>query len=124
MTDFDALLKRSFAQAHEPADDGFSVQVAHGVARSERALRVRNAFQTGAWTIAGGAVLFGVYGIAMNIAPEVLTGLGFGMSRAHEALSGPGVSMMQSVGAGMTQILLAAGALAGGLVAYRATQQD
>ena len=125
MSDFDALLKRSFAEAHdEPADDGFSVQVGHAVARTERALRARNAFQTGAWAIAGGAVLFGAYGIAMNIAPDVLTSLGFGMSRAHEALTGPGANMMQTIGAGMTQILLVAGTLAGGLVAYRATQQD
>ena len=34
MTDFDALLKRSFAEAHEPADDGFAVNVAHAVAQA------------------------------------------------------------------------------------------
>ena len=28
MTDFDALLKRSFAEAHEPVDDGFTVKSA------------------------------------------------------------------------------------------------
>jgi hypothetical protein len=123
MSDFDALLKRSFAEAHEPADDGFSVQVRHGVARSERAVRVRNAFQTGAWTIAGGAVLFGVYGIAMNIAPDVLTSLGFGMSRAHEALTGPGANVMLAISAVLPQIMLATGAIAGGVVAYRATQE-
>jgi hypothetical protein len=123
MTDFDALLKRSFAEAHEPADDGFSVQVSHVVARKERVARVRNAFQTGAWAVAGGAVLFGVYGLVMNMAPEVLASLGFGMSRAHQVITGPGANAMQTVSAGMTQILLVTGALAGGLVAYRSTQE-
>jgi hypothetical protein len=123
MSDFDALLKRSFAEAHEPADDGFSVQVGHAVARGERAARVRNALQNGAWAIAGGAVLFCAYGMLMNFAPGVLTSLGFGMSRAHEALTGPGANMVQSLTAGMTQILLVTGALAGGLVLYRSTQE-
>lgn len=123
MTDFDTLLKRSFAEAHEPADDGFSVSVSHAVARKERLAGVRNALQAGAWTIAGATVLFAVYGVAMNMAPEVLTSLGFGMSRAHEVLSGPGANAVQTISAGMTQILLVTGALAGGLVAYRATQE-
>jgi len=123
MTDFDALLKRSFAEAHEPADDGFSAQVGYAVARGERGARIRNAFQTGAWVIAGGAVLFGLYGMSMNFAPGVLTSLGFGMSRAHEVLSGPGANMMQVVSAGLVQIMLVTGAIAGGLVAYRATQE-
>ncbi len=123
MTDFDALLKRSFAEAHEPADDGFSVRVSHAVARSEQVARLRNAFQTGAWAVAGGAVLFGAYGLIMNLAPDVLTSLGFGMSRAHQVITGPGANAMQAVSAGMTQILLVTGALAGGLVAYRATQE-
>ena len=36
MSDFDAMLKRSFAEAHEPVDDGFTVSVTHAVAGSER----------------------------------------------------------------------------------------
>ncbi|MBI3437748.1 MAG: hypothetical protein HY054_03690 [Proteobacteria bacterium] len=123
MTDFDSLLKRSFAEAHEPADDGFSVSVTDAVTRTERLARLRNALQTGAWAIAGVAVLFGVYGMIMNIAPGVLTSLGFGMLRAHQVITGPGANAMQAVSAAMTQILLVTGALAGGLVAYRATQE-
>jgi hypothetical protein len=122
MSDFDALLKRSFAEAHEPADEGFSVNVGHAVARGERVARIRNGVQTGAWAIAGGAVLFGLYGMTMSFAPDVLASLGFGMSRAHEAITGPGANVMQTLSAGMTQILLVTGAIAGGLVAYRATQ--
>jgi hypothetical protein len=123
MTEFDALLKRSFAEAHEPADDGFSVNVGHAVARHERAARVRNAAQTGALAVAAGAVALGLYSIAMNLAPDVLTSLGFGMLRAQSMLSGPGADMVRNVGAGLTQILLVTGAIAGGLVAYRATQE-
>ena len=123
MTDFDALLKRSFAEAHEPADDGFSVHVSHVVARNERVARIRNAAQTGAWAVAGVAVLYGVFGLAMSVAPDVVTSLGFGMSRAHEVITGPGANMAQTISAGMTQILLVTGAIAGGLVAYRATQE-
>ncbi|MBS0384150.1 MAG: hypothetical protein JSS00_02235 [Proteobacteria bacterium] len=123
MSDFDALLKRSFAEAHEPADDGFSIQVSHAVARNERVARIRNAAQSGAWAVAAAAILFGLYGLAMNIAPDVLTSLGFGISRAHDVISGPGANAMQTLSAGMTQILLVVGAIAGGLVAYRATQE-
>ncbi len=123
MTDFDALLKRSFAEAHEPADDGFSVNVSRAVGRSERLARIRNSVQTGAWAVAGAAVLYGVFGLAMSVAPDVLTSLGFGMSRAHEVITGPGANMAQNISAGMTQILLVTGAIAGGLVAYRATQE-
>ena len=123
MSDFDALLKRSFAEAHEPADEGFAVQVSHAVARNERLARIRNAAQTGAWVVAGGAVAFGIYGLAMSVAPDVLASLGFGMSRAHSVINGPGADMMRTLSAGMTQILLVTGAIAGGFAAYRATQE-
>ena len=47
MNDFDALLNRSFAEAHdEPADDGFAVKVSHAVAMRERGLQIRNAAYT------------------------------------------------------------------------------
>ena len=123
MSDFDAFLTRSFAEAHEPADDGFSVHVARAVSRNERLARIRNTVQSSAWVVAGGAVAFGLYGLAMSVAPDVLASLGFGMSRAHEVITGPGANMAQTIGAGMTQILLVTGAIAGGLVAYRATQE-
>ena len=48
MTDFDALLKRSFAEAHEPADDGFAVNVTHVVAMREAGLKARSYMQYGA----------------------------------------------------------------------------
>lgn len=123
MTDFDSLLKRSFAEAHEPADDGFSVQVSHAVARAERMAQVRSAAQTGAWAVAAAAIAYGVYGLAMSMAPEVVTSLGFGMLRAHQVITGPGANAMQVIGASLPQIFLITGVLAGGMVAYRATQE-
>ena len=123
MTEFDTLLKRGFAEAHEPADDGFSGNVAHGVARHENAAKIRNAAQTGAWAIAGAAVLYGLYGMVMTFAPDILASVGFGVVRAQAAINGPGADMMRSLSAGLTQILLITGAIAGGLVAYRATQE-
>ena len=122
MSDFDALLKRSFAEAHEPADDGFSVSVSHAVARNERVASIRNAAQTGALAVAAASVAVGLYAMAMGFAPDVLASLGFGLARAHSTLSGPMADMTRNIGGALTQVLLVTGAIAGGLVAYRATQ--
>jgi hypothetical protein len=128
MNDFDALLKRSFAEADEPADNGFSVSVGHGVARSEFGLKVRNATYAVGMATAGIAVLYGAYGVASSFGPELLASAGIEVARAHGAISGaPSVSgaaqgMLQSLGAGLTQVMLILGALAGGAVAYRAAQ--
>ncbi len=130
MNDFDALLKRSFAEAHEPADDGFSVNVSHAVARSESALKVRNAAYSVGMAAAGAAILYGAYTVATAFGQEFLAAAGLEVARAHGALSSaPSVSgaaqgFLQSLSAGfMTQVLLATAALAGGAVAYRATQE-
>jgi hypothetical protein len=137
MSDFDALLKRSFAEAHEPQDDGFSVNVAHGVARSEKALQIRNAIQSTGMALGGAAALYGVYVFLGAYGDEFLATFGLEVARIHGSLSGaPSVAdatgnaagnaagLLQSLGAGLTQVLLIAGALAGGAVAYRAVQQD
>ena len=137
MSDFDALLKRSFAEAHEPQDDGFSVNVARGVARSEKALQIRNAIQSTGMALGGAAALYGVYVFVGAYGQEFLAMLGLEVARIHGSLSGvPSVvdatanaagetqGLLQSLGAGLTQVLLIAGALAGGTVAYRAVQQD
>ena len=58
---FDALMKRSFAEAPEPADDGFAVNVGHAVARRERTLKLRSYFQYGALTLGAAAVSYGLY---------------------------------------------------------------
>ncbi len=128
MTDFDALLKRSFAEAPEPADDGFSVQISRAVAHREKTAKVRNTAYTVGMATAAVAIFYGAYSLASVYGQEVLASAGLELARAHGAISGaPSVSgtaqgMLQSFGAGLTQMLLVFGALAGGAVAYRASQ--
>jgi hypothetical protein len=129
MTDFDALLKRQFAEAHdEPADDGFSVRVTHAVAFRERANQLRAIAQQVGFAAAGAAIVYGVYSLASTFGQDIMAMVGLEVARAHGALTeapsigGAAQSVMQSMGAGMTQILLITAALAGGAVAYRATQ--
>ncbi len=137
MSDFDALLKRSFAEAHEPQDDGFSASVAHAVARSEQALQVRNVIQSLGMAVGGAAALYGVYSFVGVFGPDFLASAGLELSRLQNSLSaapslnqaagdaaGATQGMLQSLGAGLTQVLLLTGVLAGGAVAYRAAQQD
>jgi hypothetical protein len=129
MNDFDALLKRSFAEAPEPVDDGFTVRVGHAVARREAAVKVRNVVQSVGMAAAGAVALYAVYGLVSTFGQEVMATAGLEVARAHGALSSaPSISgaaqgVMQSLSAGMmTQLLLIAAALAGGAVAYRAVQ--
>ena len=91
MSDFDALLKRSFAEAHEPADDGFSVRVSHVVARNERGVEIRNAVQTSAFAIAGAVVLYAFYGMALQFGPDFLASVGFGVARARSTVGEPAI---------------------------------
>lgn len=137
MSEFDALLKRSFAEAHEPADDGFAANVVHAVARKEKALQLWSMFQNVGMAVGGAIALYGVYVFAGAFAPDFLATMGVEVGRIQNALSGvPSVSavtgdaageaqgLLRSLGAGLTQVLLIAGALAGGAAAYRAAQQD
>ncbi|MEZ5961558.1 MAG: hypothetical protein R3C30_14210 [Hyphomonadaceae bacterium] len=129
MTDFDALLKRSFAEAHEPSDDGFVVNVTQAVAHREAGLKARSYVQYGAITIAAAAVSWGLYAFAGAFGQEFMASVGLEVARAHAAVStapDPGAAaqgFIQSMGAGLTQLLLVTAALAGGAVAYRSTQE-
>jgi hypothetical protein len=130
MTEFNAMLTRAFAEAHdEPADDGFAVQVSHAVARNERINKVRNAAYTVGMAAAGAAILYGAYGIASVFGQEFLASAGIELARAHGAVAnapsvgGAAQGLLSSIGAGMTQILLITGVLAGGAVAYRSVQE-
>jgi len=132
MSDFNALLKSSFAEIEEPVDAGFAVNVSHGVARVERAAKVRNWTQTVGVMVGAGATAWGLYSVVRVIAPDLIAAGSLEAARLQNAISnGPqlsaaaetaGVGLMQSIGLGMTQILLATGALVGGAVAYRAAQ--
>lgn len=124
MNDFDALLKRSFAEAPEPADDGFSVHVSKAVAHTEAAAKVRRFAQDVGLATAGVAVLYGAYALMSAFGQQVLAEAGLGIARAHGALSGVGSGQsLASMSAGMSQILLITAALAGGAVAYRSAQE-
>jgi hypothetical protein len=129
MSEFDGMLTRAFAEAHdEPADDGFSVQVGQAVARRETANQVRNWAYRAGMAAAGVAVFYGGYGLVSALAPDLLATAGLEVARAHGAISeAPTISVaaqgiLQALGAGMTQIMLVTAALAGGAVAYRSTQ--
>ena len=132
MTNFDALLKSSFAEIEEPVDAGFSVNVGHGVARVERAAKVRAWTQTVGVMAGAAATAWGLYSVAGVFGQDLLGAASIEVARLQNALSsGPqmsvaaetaGQGLLQSLGLGMTQILLATGALVGGAVAYRASQ--
>lgn len=129
MNDIDALLKRSFAEAPEPADDGFAVQVTHAVARRETVAKWRQGAQNAGMAAAGVGVLYGVYGLVGAFGQQFLASAGLEIALAHSALSSApdaagaqAQNLVQAVGAGLTQVLFIAAALAGGAVAYRATQ--
>jgi len=133
VSDFDALLKRSFAEAHEPQDDGFSVNVAHAVARKEKSLQLRMVLQNIGVAAGGAVALYAAYAVLGPIAVDLLAPASAGIANLGQSfdptpavgdVAGSAAGWLQSVGAGLTQVLLAAGALAGGAVAYRAAQQD
>lgn len=128
MTDFDALLKREFAQAHEPADDGFSMHVGKAVARTEMAARLRGWTQTVGLAAAGAAVAYGLSAAVGAFGDEALATAGLEIARAHSALSeapsmsGLAQNLTQTLGAGMSQVLMAMAVIAGGAFAYRQAQ--
>jgi hypothetical protein len=126
MSDFDALLKRSFAEAHEPADDGFTVAVTRRVAKREKASQARFGMQMVGLGIGLAAVSYGLYALVSVLGPEFAATAGLELARVHGAMSGgPSVSLAgvtQSLGAGLTQVLLIAGAMTAGVVAFRNAQ--
>lgn len=131
MNDINAILKRSFAEADVPADDGFSVKVSHVVSMRERAAQVRTVAYSLGLAAGGAAVAYGLYGWASAYGPEMMASAGLELARAHGALASapsPGAAahgLLQSLGAGLTQIILLTGAvLTGGAVVYRSTQQN
>ncbi len=137
MSEFDAFLKRSFAEAPDPVDDGFSANVAHAVARSEKALQMRTIVQNVGMAAGGAVALYGAYAFVGPYAVDLLApassgvaniGQSFNLSPAvgdvAGAAAGQAQTLMHSLGAGLTQVLLIVGALAGGAVAFRAAQQD
>jgi hypothetical protein len=129
MTEFDTVLKRSFAEAHVPADDGFSVAVGAAVVRRERAAKLGAALQAAALTVAGAAAVYALFPLLWTAGQDLLTSFGLGMANAQFALhtevptlTSRAQGMAQTLSAAMGQIMLITAVLAGGAVAYRATQ--
>lgn len=130
MNDFDALLKRSFAECEEPADNGFSVRVERSVARREARAKNFEIVRGLGWGVAAAAVAYALIWLAQAFGLQsLLSFAGDEVGEARAALaSGPSVGdlaggLNQALSAGMTQFLLVAAALAGGAVAYRASQE-
>lgn len=133
MSDMNALLTRAFAEAHEPADDGFSVSVGQAVARREVGAKAMQVTQAAGLATAGVAVLFGVWSIGQGMAPELMATAGLEFARAHGAVSGApdlaseaaswGQSLLNVASAGLTQIMMITAAVAGGAFALRNAQQ-
>ncbi len=123
MDDFNATLKRAFAEAHEPADNGFTVNVTHIVARREKSVLWLLSLQGIGIAIAAAAVVYGLMGAFGAYGMELMAGLGLEVARAHGAMTQVSSFDFASLAAGLTQILFVAGALAGSAVVYRASQQ-
>jgi hypothetical protein len=137
MNDFNALLTRSFAEAEHPADDGFSVRVGAVVAKRERAARLYALVQR--LGVGVGLAIAGYFclGAALHFGQDFLAAASLDLTRAVGGVdaaldSGPmvfeqaessGAGLLDAMGLGLTQILLIAGALAGGAVAYRSAQE-
>jgi hypothetical protein len=129
MSEFDSVLTRAFAEAPEPADEGFSARVSATVAGRERLSRLYGVLLNVGLGIAGLVILYVLYGLASAVGQEFLANVGIELTRAQGgALRGvsdvvlPAQGMVTSLGASLTQLLLITAALAGGAVAYRATQ--
>lgn len=135
MTNFDALLTRSFAEAEQPVDDGFCVRVGAAVARREKAARLRSAIQLAGLAVGVAVAGYGLLGFVFGPGQELLANTGIEATRAISAVDegapaafaqadAAASGLLQSLGLGLTQILLIGGALLGGAVAYRSAAQD
>ena len=123
MTDFNATLPRAFAEAHEPADEGFTLRVAGRVERREKAVLWLMTAQGVGIAAAAAAIVYGLMPLLGLFGPELLADAGLEVARAHGALSQASSINLANLAAGLTQVLFAVGALAGGALVYRTSQQ-
>jgi hypothetical protein len=123
MDQFNATLKRAFAEAPEPEDNGFTVRVSARVAKREREGLAWVLTQRVGFAAAGSAIALGAFQFVQAIGPQLMASLGLELARAHGAMSENTFSVSMDLGVGLTQILLVAAALAGGAAAYRAVQE-
>lgn len=123
MDDFNATLKRAFAEAPEPADDGFVVNVTHIVARKEKSVLWLLSLQGLGIAAAAAAIVYGLMGAFGAVGMELLAGVGLEVARVHGAMTQASSFNFATMAAGLTQILFVMAGLAGGAVVYRATHQ-
>lgn len=132
MTDFNATLTRAFAEAHDPADDGFSVNIGHAVARRERMAKVMAGVQAAGATVATAAVAYGLWSAFSGFAPDLMASAGLELAKAHGAITQAptvatsasviGSTFMNAIGAGLSQIMMVTAVVVGGAVAVRSAQ--
>jgi hypothetical protein len=124
MSDFGATLTRAFAEAHEPADDGFSVRVAEAVGRREQVALWLLVIQGVGIAAAAAAIAWGLMSVFGVFVPDVVAVAGFEIARAQGMLTQtPNVSIdLNATAAGLTQILFVLAGLAGGAAVYRSSQ--
>jgi hypothetical protein len=118
MDEFDSELRRAFASLEDPADDGFAAGVSRRVARGESQDRVRVWLNAAAFVVAGGAFAYGVFGIARAFAPSLTAEYGLRLAEAQGALANVNLA---ALAAGLLPLVLAGGAVIGGLAVARAT---
>ena len=121
MNDVNATLTRAFAQAAEPADDGFSLRVAEAVRRREKAALWLLGAQGLAFALAAVAIALGAFAVLGAAGPSLSAWFWLEVARAHGAVSQASINL-GSWAAGLTPFLFLAGAAAGGALVYRSAQ--
>lgn len=131
MDAFETELKRAFAAPADPVDEGFSVNVSTRVAKVEQRRSWSAMARNAGLGVAGLAALVGVMGLAQGLAPDLIASLGMGFAKAHGAVAQAEVAAPQAlsqdfnqgvqslVSLGLTQIMVLAAMLAGGVYAVR-----
>lgn len=125
MSDLDAILKRGFAEAHEPGDDAFVVRVGQTVARKEKLAAIQAWAQVIGLAIGAIAAFSGVFILAAPFLTDLASGLQttwFSTQMAFSAIS-PSSLVMSASAIFMSQAFLTLSAVAGGIVLYRSSQQ-
>ena len=125
MSDLDAILKRSFAEAHEPADEAFVVRVGDTVARREKLATIQAWAQVIGLAIGAIAACSGLFILAQPFLTELASGVQttwFSTQMAFTAVS-PSWFVTSATAIFLSQAFLALSAVAGGIVLYRSTHQ-
>lgn len=114
MDAFETALTRAFAESHdEPADAGFTVNVAKTVAWRERLVQIRQLTQAVGMAAAGAAAVYGGVQLFQAQGNELMASFGLELARAHGAMAQASITTLLSEG------LLTIAAIGGGVFAFR-----